>query len=449
MDETILYELFKRFPAISTDTRKIIPNSLFFALKGESFDGNAFADDALAKGAAYAVIDNPSYRQSERYILVEDALGALQKLARTHRGTLNIPVIGLTGSNGKTTTKELLHTVLSRKYRTHATRGNLNNHIGVPLTLLEITADVEIAVIEMGANHPGEIAILCDIALPTHGLITNIGKAHLEGFGSFEGVKSTKGELYDYLATHDGQLFIQGDNPILQEVAKARFGASASWGGAYTYGLTAANCISGSLIAANPFLALHWQKNIPEGNNKQHRIDTQLAGTYNLENILAAVAVGDFFDVSTLDINQAIAGYQPSNQRSQIIDTAKGNRIIGDYYNANASSMTAALENFALVEDSRPKTLILGDMYELGEATAEEHRRIIELAMTIPLQKAVFIGAYFYQQREFAVEAKAQVEFFRTLPEAKKALKEQALHHTLMLLKGSRGMALEQLLEVF
>lgn len=449
MDENTLYELFKRYPAISTDTRKIIPDSLFFALKGENFDGNAFAANALTKGAAYAVIDNPAYGQGERYILVENVLLALQKLARTHREKLGIPVIGLTGSNGKTTTKELMHAVLNRKFRTHATRGNLNNHIGVPLTLLEITADIEIAVIEMGANHPGEIASLCEIALPTHGLITNIGKAHLEGFGSFEGVKSTKGELYDYLAAHEGQLFIQGDNPILQEVATARFEPAETSAEAYTYGMTSANRISGELIAANPFLALHWQKNIPAEDNKPHRIDTQLAGTYNLENILAAIAVGDFFEVASQDINQAIAEYQPSNQRSQIIDTTKGNRIIGDYYNANASSMTAALENFALVEDSRPKSLILGDMYELGEATAEEHRRIIELAMTIPMKKAVFIGAYFYQQQESAVKTTAEVEFYRTLPEAKKALQKQALHHTLILLKGSRGMALEQLLEVF
>lgn len=443
MDQLALYELFKQYPLVSTDTRKIAPNCLYFALKGETFDGNAFASDALEKGAAYAIIDNPAYKVNDRYIVVDDVLKVLQQLAHTHRSNLKIPVIGLTGSNGKTTTKELIYAVLSQTYKTMATRGNLNNHIGVPLTLLEITPDIEIAVIEMGANHPEEIAFLCELAMPTHGLITNIGKAHLEGFGSFEGVKKTKGELYDYLAATDGVLFIQGDNPILAEVSKVRF-EEESLKKALTYGFSSKNQISGELIEANPLLAFTWHKSTHPG--KSYRVKTKLAGSYNLENLLAAVAIGEFFNIPVDTINEALEKYTPSNSRSQIIDTEKGNRVIGDYYNANASSMTAALENFSQIQDHKPKIMILGDMFEMGDESASEHLHLIQSAMVMNVDRIIFVGKHFFEQR-LQIPSIPNASFYQTLTEAKDALRQEPILHSLVLLKGSRGIAMEGLME--
>lgn len=538
MEIQSLYALFEKFSLVSTDTRAIVPGSLYFALRGEQFDGNAFAEDALAKGAAYAIIDNPSVQKDDfqkdgRYIVVEDVLQALQELARHHRQCLDIPVFGLTGSNGKTTTKELLRSVLSTGFEVLATKGNLNNHIGVPLTLLQIHSGVEIAIVEMGANHPGEIAFLCELAAPTHGLITNVGKAHLEGFGSFEGVKKTKGELYDYLARHQGQLFIQGDNPVLREMAMQRFGNRKGVVGAVdrgtgvgsetgdkatghrpvesreavTYGSDTANHIHGKVIAANPFLEITWQQRAiddggspagsPAGDSTgdpvtfigSHTVQTRLAGAYNLENVLAAVAVGKHFGLSDEQINQGIRDYTPSNNRSQITDTGKGNRIIGDYYNANASSMAAALESFRELTDPRPKILILGDMFELGESAPEEHRRVIHLALEAGPARVLFIGKNFFQQRGLEPDGAGMsglqpegtqksgagesglpqdnvpqdhlfsdspnenlpspASFFPTLEEARAALLEHPVTDSLILVKGSRGIALEKLVDLF
>ena len=470
MEIESLYSLFKKHPNVSTDSRAVVPGSLYFGLRGENFDGNAFAADALAKGAAYAVIDNPSvqkdgFREDGRFIVVEDALCCLQELARHHRGQLQIPVIGLTGSNGKTTTKELLRSVLSVGFEVLATRGNLNNHIGVPLTLLQIHSEVEVAIVEMGANHPGEIAFLCGLAAPTHGLITNVGKAHLEGFGDFEGVKKSKGELYDFLAGHQGQLFIQGDNPVLVEMAAQRFGhlvkeqgGAVLGNGAVTYGPGESNHFRGEVVSANPFLEITWQH-----GSAFHTLQTQLAGAYNLENVLAAVAVGKYFGLSDQQINQGIRDYAPSNNRSQIVDTAKGNRIIGDYYNANASSMAAAIESFRELTDPRPKILILGDMFELGDSTSEEHRRVIHLALEAGPARILFIGKNFFRGSGLQTDGAGGSElpsaniqqkhpsatFFPTLEEARAALLENPVTDSLILVKGSRGIALEKLIDLF
>lgn len=457
-----LYALFLEHPQVTKDSRAVTPGCLYFGLRGEKFDGNAFAEEALARGAAYAVIDNPAYQKGERYILVEDALGSLQALARHHRGQLQIPVLGLTGSNGKTTTKELLRSVLATGFEVLATSGNLNNHIGVPLTLLQIHAGVEVAIVEMGANHPGEIAFLCGLAAPTHGLITNVGKAHLEGFGSFEGVKKTKGELYDYLAGNGGLLFLQGDNPVLRAMALERF-PKAALAEAISYGPGESNRFQGEVLAANPYLKMRWQEN--DGGSQM--LQTQLAGAYNLENVLAAIAVGKYFGLSDAQVNQGVQAYSPSNNRSQIVDTANGNRIIGDYYNANASSMAAALESFRQLSDERPKVVILGDMYELGASAPEEHQKVIQLAMEMQPELAIFIGHNFFQQQGLTPGAEAgpagsaqpqgltaraapvqAAYFFATLEEARAALLAKPLANCLVLLKGSRSIALERLIDL-
>ncbi|MBP3942202.1 UDP-N-acetylmuramoyl-tripeptide--D-alanyl-D-alanine ligase [Sphingobacteriaceae bacterium WQ 2009] len=426
----ILYSLFKQYPIISTDTRNILPNSLFFALKGANFNGNAFAEQALAEGAAYAIIDEPSYKKDERYICVDDVLESLQLLGNTHRRQLKIPVIGITGTNGKTTTKELLHAVLAEKYKTYATKGNLNNHIGVPLSLLAIDDQVEIAIIEMGANHQQEIEFLCAIAEPTHGLISNVGKAHLEGFGSFEGVKKTKGELYDYLQDHQGTLFIQADNAHLQEMAAQRIFKET-----VKYGFAENNDIIGKLTVADPLLSIQWHK---QGEMESYDVQTQLTGSYNTENFLAAIAVGTHFGLSAAEINAGISGYKPTNNRSQVLKTAK-NTVICDYYNANASSMAAALDNIDVIKADQ-KAIILGDMFELGEETAVEHAKVVKRALAIPASRIIFVGHAFYQQQQEGAE------FYQTTEQALAALTQQPLTDTMILLKASRGMKFENLI---
>lgn len=429
MEPAMLYSHFLNYPAISTDSRNIQPDSLFFALKGEHFNGNAYAADALEKGARYAVIDEPEYRKDERFLLVDDALTALQGLARYHRSQLRIPFIGITGTNGKTTTKELIHAVLSQRFRTYATKGNLNNHIGVPLTVLSVTQQTEMAIVEMGANHPGEIAFLCSIAAPTHGLITNVGKAHLEGFGSFEGVKKTKGELYDYLAAHDGTLFLQHDNPLLREMAEKR-----GIGRTVTYGYSSGNDVMGELHGANPLLEVEWHT---KGNVGLHRVNTQLTGTYNTENILAAICIGLHFGMNAEIINKGIAGYAPANNRSQLTKTAR-NTVIRDYYNANASSMAAALENLRLLEAGK-KVAILGDMFEMGDDSHEEHGKVVRQALSLGASRIIFVGEAFGRHRCEGAE------FYRTTEEAKVMLAKHSIADALVLLKASRGMAFEQL----
>ncbi|SEL54728.1 UDP-N-acetylmuramoyl-tripeptide--D-alanyl-D-alanine ligase [Parapedobacter koreensis] len=431
MESAALYPYFLAYPLISTDTRNIQPESLFFALKGSNFNGNAFAAEALEKGARYAIIDEPQYQLDERFLLVDNVLVALQELARIHRQQFQFPFIGITGTNGKTTTKELVHAVLSQQFRTYATRGNLNNHIGVPLTILSITQQTEIAVIEMGANHLGEIALLCSIAQPTHGLITNVGKAHLEGFGSFEGVKKTKGELYDYLAAHHGTLFLQHDNPLLREMATARHALHT-----IKYGFSGTNDLIGELISATPLLALQWWE---KGSDARQSLHTQLTGSYNTENILAAICIGRHFGLTPEKINRGIAGYTPSNNRSQLTKT-EHNTVICDYYNANASSMAAALENLQLL-DAHHKVAILGDMFELGSESHEEHGKVVQQATTLGATRTIFVGKAFMQHRH------PKAEFYETTAAAKNALHQRPIRGALVLLKASRGMAFEQLMD--
>lgn len=430
METAALYQHYKKHPRISTDTRSIHPNSLFFALKGANFNGNAFAEDALNAGAAYAVIDDVAFQKDERYLLVDDVLTALQDLAKYHRIFLNIPVIGITGTNGKTTTKELLLAVLKEKFTTYATKGNLNNHIGVPLSVLEIDSETEIAIIEMGANHPQEIALLCTIAQPTHGLITNVGKAHLEGFGGFEGVKKSKAELYDYLAEHQGILFLQNDNPDLVEMM-----GSKSFKEVKTYGFFEESDVYGRVVERDPYLAISWT-----ADHITHEVRTQIAGSYNLENILAAIAVGSYFGVEPNLINHGLENYFPKNNRSQLLKTAN-NTIICDYYNANASSMEAALENFNSLKSYPKKVLILGDMFELGDASHQEHGNIVDKAMFVRAETCLFIGKAFYAHKK-NVEG---VLFFETTAEAIEAIKEKPFQDALILLKASRGMAFEKI----
>ena len=424
-----LYQHFLKYPTICTDTRSIAKDCLFFALKGENFDANSFAEQALANGAAYAIIDNPAYSIDERCIVVPDVLTALQELAKHHREQLNIPVIGLTGSNGKTTTKELINAVLAEKYKTFATKGNLNNHIGVPLSLLSLTRETEIAVIEMGANHQKEIEFLCELARPTHGLITNIGMAHLDGFGGFEGVKKGKAELYTYLKKHDGTAFINRDNPYLLEMT-----AIAELTKTVYYGREVNNVISGKLLKTDPFLELSWTDQV-----RSHQVQTQLTGAYNFENMLAAICISHFFGLTAEQINAGLSGYQPKNNRSQLSKTDK-NTVICDFYNANPSSMTAALANIESLSADK-KVVIIGDMFELGDESAVQHQLIISEAENTNVATLIFIGKHFYEQK-----GDHRGHFFQNPAEAKAFLEQTTIKDSLVLLKGSRGMALEQLL---
>lgn len=432
MNIETLYDLYVKHPYVSTDTRNILPGGIFFALRGANFNGNTFADQALAGGASYVVIDDAAYAKDERYILVNDVLKALQDLALFHRKTLHIPIIGVTGTNGKTTTKELLHATLSQQFKTYATKGNLNNHIGVPLTILSIDDSVEVAVVEMGANHLGEIAFLCNIALPDYGLISNVGKAHLEGFGSFEGVMATKGELYDFLQDHDGVLFLQGDNPYLKEMADAR-----SIKKTVTYGFSESNHITGRLVKADPLLQLEWSD---DKTSDKYTVNTQLTGSYNTENFLAAIAVASYFKVSPALINKGIENYVPKNNRSQITKTGH-NTVIADYYNANASSMAAALDNIEVIDVPR-KVIILGDMFEMGGESDTEHAKVVQRAKAIGVERLIFVGKAFKKQEYL------EAEFYETTAEAKQALIDRPILNGTILLKGSRGMAFENLMEI-
>lgn len=423
-----LYEIYLGHPLICTDSRKITQGCIYFALKGDSFDGNIFAAQSLTSGAAYAVIDDPQHFIDERTFLVQDVLTVLQQLANHHRHQLNIPFIAITGTNGKTTTKELLKSVLSVKYQVLATRGNLNNHIGVPLTILSITSNIEIAVIEMGANHQQEIKFLCEIAEPDLGLITNVGKAHLEGFGGFIGVKKAKGELYDYLLQNKGLIFVNRDNDNLLEMIGGRGEENISY-----YSSSLESGLIGQIVENNPYLVIDWM-----ADGQKNRLRTNLTGPYNLENILAAVAIARNFNLSPEEINKGITAYIPENNRSQITKTAK-NTIICDFYNANPSSMQAAIENFSTITADK-KILILGDMFELGEDSLTEHREILEKALTIKADQRIFIGEHF---SELNIN---EGLFFNTTEEAVTWLSANQITAATILIKGSRGMGLERLL---
>jgi UDP-N-acetylmuramoyl-tripeptide--D-alanyl-D-alanine ligase len=418
-----LYALYRQSPSVQTDTRRLQPGDLFFALKGPSFDGNRFARQALDTGAAYAVIDDPAFKDGDRTILVDDVLTTLQQLALHHRRQFSIPVLAITGSNGKTTTKELIHAVLSRKFRTYTTEGNLNNHIGVPLTLLKIRPDAELAVIEMGANHQGEIASYCRYTEPTHGLITNVGKAHLEGFGGEEGVRKGKGELFDFIRAAGGTVFLMSDYGYLGEM-------SQGIGNTFSYG-TSSGEIIGTIAQTDPFLEVAFQKGF-EGT-----IRSSLVGAYNLPNLLAAVAVGVYFGVEAESIRAAIEDYRPSNSRSQLVQ--KGSTtIILDAYNANPSSMKAAIENFARLRGEK-KILALGAMAELGPDSLKEHEAVVAEIGRYQWEAVVLVGGDFarihhpYQQ-------------FASAAEAGPWLKERT-EGAHLLVKGSRSMAMEKLLD--
>lgn len=430
-----LYALFQQHPIICTDSRNCPEGSLFFALRGENFNANDFAKKALDNGCAFAIVDDPEYVLDERYILVDNVLSALQQLAKQHRQQLKTTVIGITGTNGKTTTKELIAAVLSGKYNTLYTQGNLNNHIGVPLTLLKIKPEHEIAIIEMGANHPGEIKTLAEIACPDYGIITNVGKAHLEGFGSFEGVKKTKAELYDYIFGQGEAIFINSDNKHLTEMAiKAGFDMKNR---VHTYSLDSENTLCpvyGSVCAGAPFLNMKCTLR----NSPDFDIHTKLIGSYNAENVLAAVAIGDFFGVAAETIKKGLENYTPQNNRSQLTVTDR-NKLVVDAYNANPTSMRAALLNFGEM-DVENKVVILGDMLELGDQSDEEHQNIVRLIGQFAFEKVILVGPQFKKTQH-------NFESYENIADLKN---NTALLHGLkncyVLIKGSRGIQLEQLL---
>ncbi len=420
-----LYTIYLGHRIISTDSRHITKGSLFFALKGENFDGNKYAGAALDSGAAYAVIDDAAY-DGNNTLLVNNVLESLQQLALMHRRKFNIPVVAITGSNGKTTTKELINAVLSRRYKVTATIGNLNNHIGVPLTLLNINDETQIAIIEMGANHQLEIESYCKIAEPTHGLITNIGKAHLEGFGGYKGVIKAKTELYTWLRNTGGTVFVNADNPLLTkhtvDMKRILYGSGE---GLHTQGK------AGSFSST---LELDWFT----GQNKV-QIKTNLIGTYNFENVLAAICIGTFFDVPADEIKSAITTYQPSNSRSQALKTER-NSIILDSYNANPTSMQLAIENFRLIVAPN-KMLILGDMLELGDESPAEHQAIVKLVNESGFNRAIFVGP------DFSVAAAGKFQCFDNSDEAFSWLMKQQIKDFTILVKGSRGIKMEKVLE--
>ena len=419
MKTTQLYPLFLECSSVDTDTRKIRKNSIFFALKGDNFNGNSYALEALKLGAKYAVVDEESYSNHPNIILVNDCLTALQQLANIHRKTLRTPIISLTGSNGKTTTKELINTVLSKRYKTVATIGNLNNHIGVPLTLLSMTESTEIGIVEMGANHLKEIELLCSIAEPNYGYITNFGKAHLEGFGSVEGVVKAKSELYDSLRKNNGIAFINTDDE--KQVNQSKEIECVNFNGAEII-----------FLEANPFVKVQYKDTV---------ITSQLIGKYNYNNIAVAIAIGAYFDITINLIKEGIENYIPSNNRSQTIEK-DSNKIIMDAYNANPSSMTAALENFQQL-DSDNKIALLGDMFELGNESAAEHQKIAEIATNSNFNEVYLIG------KAFSTTNVKNAFIYDSFESFKNSKEKLAFSNATILIKGSRGMALERILDLF
>jgi len=424
-----LYQIFQKHPQITIDSRNCTENSLFFALKGDNFDGNNFAEAALNNGCAFAVVDNKNVVKDERYILVDDVLQTLQKLANYHRNQLKTKILAITGSNGKTTTKELIATVLAKKYNTLFTQGNFNNHIGVPLTLLRLTAEHEIAVVEMGANHLGEIKMLSEMVEPNFGLITNIGKAHLEGFGSFEGVLAAKTELYEFIREKKGRIFINAGNENLVNASNGILNIS--------YGINSNADVSGHVIEQNPLLTLAWASQ--RFSVTAEKIPTNLVGTYNAENLLAAIAVGLFFDVEKEDICAALKEYTPQNHRSQFIKTDKNSLII-DAYNANPSSMEAALTNFAAMQFPH-KSVILGDMLELGEESENEHKKVVENLQKLNFDNVFLIGEIFGK-------INSNYPTFKNREELTSFLQQNPIENSTILLKGSNGIKLEKIIEI-
>lgn len=429
-----LYQIFLKHPSVSTDSRAISPDGLFFALRGERFDGNAYADAALGAGAAFAVVDDPALKGKDGMIWVDDVLQTLQDLARHHRRQFLIPVIGITGSNGKTTTKELVSAVLGAHYKTHYTSGNLNNHIGVPLTLLSMPLDTEVAVIEMGANKRGDIAELCAIAEPSHGLITNIGKAHLEGFGGIEGVKLGKSEMYRFLEQSEGVVFLNRDEPFLSGLAEGvkkiiPYSRVDTLTGEY-------GVMEIRLLEEQPFLKMSFLSSAKE----EITVSTQLIGRYNFGNIATAIALGKYFKVPAQKICDAIEAYIPSNLRSQLIRKGS-NTIVMDAYNANPTSMRNALDTFGQL-NARSRIAILGDMLELGVSSMEEHQAVLDLALTKGLQQIILVGPLFG-----SLPLPAHVLHFPTQEDLSGWIADHPFSHAHILLKGSRKIGLERLLD--
>lgn len=422
-----LYRHYLKFPNISTDTRKDVTDTIFFALSGDNFNGNKFAEIATSKGAAIAVIDDAQYAKGDNYFLVENVLSSLQELAKFHRTKLSIPVLGITGSNGKTTTKELASAVLASEKKVISTQGNLNNHIGVPLTILSIREETEIAVVEMGANHEGEIKLLCEIARPDAGIITNIGKAHLEGFGSLEGVIRAKSELYNYLELTNGKIILNQDDELLKNLSD---GISA-----FSYGSKDAD-VNGKTSSLQPSVSIEWAF-----KEKSHQLHTQLYGAYNFPNIMAAIATGIYFGISPENINTSLGDYIPQNNRSQVLSTPS-NTIVLDAYNANPVSMSTALESFRAANPENP-WLILGDMFELGKYSEMEHREIVDLIQKLKFEHYILVG------KDFAnLNLPDQTLRFITTQEAYAYLEKNPIQHAQILIKGSRGMKMESLLNL-
>lgn len=415
-----LYQIFLESAGVNTDTRTISKNQLFFALKGENFDGNAFALQALEAGACYAVVNDSVKEEDPRLIKVKDTLEALKELAAYHRSQLDIPVIGLTGTNGKTTTKELISTVLAAKYKVVATVGNLNNEIGVPLSVLKIGPDAEIAVIEMGASHPEDLRPLLAVSQPSHGLITNVGKAHLEGFGSYEGVMHAKGLLYDYLKETDGIVFANADDPVLQGMLWDREMTCIA------YGLDGVEVLPSS--ASNPFLRMKWADG--------RILETHLVGAYNATNVLAALKIGWFFGVHEADAFKAVENYVPSNNRSQLVRTER-NTLIVDAYNANPSSMKVALDNLSLCEGR--KVALLGDMRELGADSSAEHAKVVA---RLKGTEAILVGSEFKKAAEGT-----GIPVFDTSDALADWLRANPLSGCTILVKGSRGTRMEKVID--
>lgn len=428
MEIVRLYEIFKQYPTITTDTRNCPKDSIFFALKGANFNGNQYAAKAIELGCNYAIVDEPEFADEEKNILlVDNCLKTLQDLAHYHRSKFSIPVIGITGTNGKTTSKELITSVLSKEFEVLSTQGNFNNHIGVPLTLLQMNKTHEIAVIEMGANHVGEIKILSEIADPTFGLITNIGHAHIEGFGSYENIIKTKSELYDYIRNRkDGKVFIDANNDLLMKQAEGLT--------SILYGDGEDLFVRGKVVANDPYMSFTWQF-----SKNDHLVHTHLIGEYNLSNALAAVAIGKYFGVKKAKITQAIEDYIPTNNRSQLKKTEK-NTLVIDAYNANPTSMNAALQNFKKL-DIPNKAVILGDMRELGDDAASEHQAIVDLVASSDIRDAFFIGENFSKTN-------TELSRFETLDAFLEYLKENPLIDRNILIKGSRGIQLEKCVDL-
>jgi UDP-N-acetylmuramoyl-tripeptide--D-alanyl-D-alanine ligase len=410
-----LHTLYKETHLVDTDTRKIREGSIFFALKGANFNGNKFAQQALDKGARYAVVDEAEYATHDQMILVEDALTTLQKLATFHRNSLKAPIISMTGSNGKTTTKELIHAVLKTQYKAEATSGNLNNHIGVPLTLLSFTETTEIGIVEMGANHQKEIEFLSNIAEPDYGYITNFGKAHLEGFGGVEGVIKGKSELYTFLRENNRTVFVNPKDEkqleLTQGMQRILFGNDVK------------------VISTHPFVQLQY---------KDETIQTQLVGEYNVSNMVVAITIGEHFNISTKNIKKALEAYESTNNRSQLMETEK-NKILLDAYNANPSSVSLALENFSK-SDHPQKIAILGDMFELGDVALEEHQAMVDLATSLDINRAIFVGSHYYETQAS--------EKYETFEDLQTEIEANPIENSFVFIKGSRGMALERLLKI-